>query len=98
MHQQFVLQKSCNFHHRIIILAWRFAELYRVNGNTRINIVMKCQHMIFERKVPGKRIKIVFFPGKFNLEVIGKNVRNLVKSFQAAIVVNNCFCAAEVGT
>ena len=97
MKQQFVLQELRHFNHSLIILSRRFPELAGINGYPRINIIVKRQDVVPENKIPCEGIKIIFFAGEFYFKIFSENVGHFIKSFQATIIVNDRFGAAEVG-
>jgi hypothetical protein len=35
--------------------------------------------------------------GKFDVKVVRENISDFIKALQAAIIVDNCLCAAEIG-
>jgi hypothetical protein len=59
---------------------------------------MQRKHMSFEREIPHQGIEIIGLVIEIDVEVVGQYIGNLIKAFQPAIVVYNCFGAAEVGT
>jgi hypothetical protein len=50
--------------------------------------------MMPQEEIPADRIKVIFLGHKVYLQVIRKYVRYLVKTFQAAIVIDHSFRAA----
>ncbi len=78
-------------------LCGSFLELVGKNRNTGVNVVVQREQMASVREVPRKRVKIVLFVGKTDLELVKENVGHFVKAFQPTVVVNDRLCAAKVG-
>ena len=79
--QQIPFQNICQFHNGFIILATGVFCSCWENRNAIVNTVLQGKLMVIEFKIPAYSIKIIFFVGKNNLEVISQNISDLVKSF-----------------
>jgi hypothetical protein len=58
---------------------------------------MQSKNMTLERKIPHQRIEVVGFVVEIYIQVIRQNIGDFIKSFQAAIIIYNCFGTTEVG-
>src|SRR5215471_4292307 len=96
MHQQLIFQEFRNFYYSFIIFSWRITKLVGINRDTSVDIVMQCEDVAFVMKIPGQGIKVIFFVGEADVKIIGKYISDFIKSFKAAIVINDSFGASKV--
>lgn len=97
MDHEFILEEFRYFHDGFIVFTRCFPEFVGEDGNARVNVVMKGENVVSVGEIPGNGIEIVFFAIEVDLEIVGENIRHFVKSFEAAIIVDDGFRAAEIG-
>ena len=97
MDHQFILEEPGHFHHGIIVFTRCFPEFIGEDRNARVNVVMQGEEVVSIGEIPGNGIEIVFFTVEVDLEIVGEDIRHFVKSFEAAIIVDDGFGAAEIG-
>jgi hypothetical protein len=95
--QELAFQEFGDFDHGVVILSRGFPELAGINGYSRIDVVMQGQDMTFVQEVPHETIEIICLLGEFNIQVVGEDISDFIKSFKAAIIVYDSFCATEIG-
>ncbi|OLE61527.1 MAG: hypothetical protein AUG74_15270 [Bacteroidetes bacterium 13_1_20CM_4_60_6] len=90
---QFTFQNIGKFHYSFVIASTCIFGFGGKNRNAIINAVLQSKLMMPKAEFPAYGVKIIFFMTKINFKIISKNIGNLVKAFQAAIIVDHCFCA-----
>jgi len=96
--EQLAFQELRNFYHRVVVLPGSFAEFAGIDGYTGVNIIVKGQNMPLVKKVPHQGIEIVCLLGELDVKIVRKDVGNFVEAFQSAVVVDDGFSTAEIGT
>jgi hypothetical protein len=95
--QQLTFQEFGYFHHGIVIPAGGFPELPRIDGNACVDVVMEGQDMALVHEVPHETVEFICLLGKLDIQVVGEDISDFVKTFQAAIIVYDGFGATEIG-
>jgi hypothetical protein len=95
--QQLSFKEFCYLHHGVIVFTGRLTKFPRIDRNAGVDVVMKGQDMALVKEVPHQRIEVIRLLRKFDVEVVGENVSDFIKALQAAIIVDNCLCASEIG-
>src|SRR5438552_2764815 len=92
---QFSFQNVCKFNYCFIITLAGVSCFGRKYRNSIINTVMKGEVVVPEVELPADGIKVIFLVCKKNFQVCTEDVGDLVKSFEATIIINNGFSASE---
>ena len=88
---QFSFQHIGQFYNRFVVAFAGILCFGGENRNSVVNAVVQRKLVVSQVEIPADRIKIVLFVDKIDLEVIAQNVGNLVKPFEAAIVIDYGF-------
>ena len=79
----------------MIVAPAGFACFGGKHGDAVVDAVLQCQRIVVEVEIPADGVKIIFFADEVYLQIVHQDVGNLVEPFEAAIAVNNGFCASE---
>jgi hypothetical protein len=91
-------QYTGQFHYCLVVLIQGIACFCRENGDPVVDTVMKGKVMTFEAEFPIDRVKVIFFVGEPDIEILAQDVGNMVELFQSAVIGNNGFGTAKGGS